>query len=219
MELDYFDTMRQKLMNVHRIGQLLILCVIAVSSCRYLEIGEPSLEEHLARLRPRTPQEALSSFQVAEGFHIELVAAEPEVTDPIAMAFDEHGGCTSQRCGATHLTRLPEGGPAGRIRLLTDSNADGVFESSVIFADRVHWPSGVACWKGGVFILAPPDIFHMKDTTGDGVADVRRVVFSGFGTSKSEDIANNLKWGLDNWIYGASSYHGGEVRHAERATD
>ena len=215
----YFATVRQKPMNFKRIAQLLIVSVLAVSSCRYLGIEKPSLEEHLARLKPLTPQEALSSFQVAEGFHLEPVATEPQVTDPIAMAFDENGRLYVAEMRGYPYDPPPGGGAAGRIRLLTDTNADGVFESSVIFADRVHWPSGVACWNGGVFILAPPDILYMKDTTGDGVADVRRVVFSGFGTNKSEDIANNLKWGLDNWIYGASSYNGGEVRHAQRATD
>ena len=110
----------------------------------------------------------------------------------------------------------PGGGPAGRVRLLTDADGGGTFEDSRVFADRLHWPSGIACWRGGIFVTAAPDILYLKDTSGDGVADVRRVVFTGFGTEKSEDIVNNLKWGLDHWIYGTTSYNGGSVRHAER---
>ena len=202
-------------MRFKSVSALLIFGILALSACWNAGTDEPPLQELLVHLKPLTPEEALKSFEVEEGFHLELAAAEPNVADPIAMAFDENG-----RMYVAEMRDYPDdppvgGGPAGRVRLLEDTDGDGVFEKSMIFADRVHWPSGIACWKGGVFVAAPPDIFYMKDTTGDGVADVRRVVFTGFGTGKSEDIMNNLKWGLDHWIYGTSSYNGGEVRHAQ----
>ena len=177
------------------------------------------IEDGLERREPLSPVEALQSFQLAEGFRIELAAAEPNVTDPIAIAFDEDGRLFVAEMRGYPFDPPPGGGPAGQIRLLDDEDSDGVFETARIFADGLHWPSGIACFNGGIFVTAAPDIVYLKDTTGDGVADVRRTVFTGFGTDKSEDIVNNLKWGLDHWIYGTTSYNGGTVRHAERAVD
>ena len=177
------------------------------------------VEDGLERRKPLSPVNAVESFQVAEGFRVELAAAEPNVTDPIAIAFDENGRLFVAEMRGYPFDPPPSGRPAGRIRLLEDKDADGVFETARIFAESLHWPSGIACFDGGIFVTAAPDIVYLKDTTGDGVADVQRTVFTGFGTDKSEDIVNNLKWGLDHWIYGTTSYNGGTVRHAERTGD
>lgn len=180
--------------------------------------GDPSpVGDGLERRKPLSPTEALQSFEVAEGFRLELAASEPQVTDPIAISFDENGRLYVAEMRGYPFDPPPGGGPAGRIRLLDDDDGDGFFETDLVFADRLHWPSGIACWDGGIFVTAAPDIIYLKDTTGDGVADVRRTVFTGFGTDKSEDIVNNLKWGMDHWVYGTTSYNGGTVRHAERA--
>ena len=194
---------------------LVTIGVVWSASC-----GSPSpIAEGLERRAPLSPKQALESFQVAEGFRLELAAAEPQVTDPIAIAFDENGRLYVAEMRGYPFDPPPEGGPAGQVRLLEDENGDGVFESAQIFADRLHWPSGIACFDGGIFVTAAPDIVYLKDTTGDGNADLRRTVFTGFGTDKSEDIVNNLRWSMDHWIYGTTSYNGGTVRHAERAED
>lgn len=177
------------------------------------------LEDGLERRNPLSPAEALETFQLAEGFRLEVAASEPNVTDPIAMSFDANGRLYVAEMRGYPFDPPPGGEPAGRIRLLDDEDGDGVFETARVFADRLHWPSGIACFNGGIFVSAAPDILYLKDTTGDGVADIRRTVFTGFGTDKSEDIVNNLKWGMDHWIYGTTSYNGGTVRHAERAGD
>ena len=197
----------------------LLFLLLSTSTCSFLDTGKESLEELLPPSKPLGPEAALESFQVEEGFHLELVAAEPRVADPIAMAFDEDG-----RMYVAEMRGYPDdpptgGEPAGRLRLLEDKDNDGRFETSTIFAERLHWPSGIACWKGGVFVSAPPDILYLKDVDGNGVADTRRVIYTGFGTGKSEDIMNNLKWGLDHQVYGAGSYNGGDVHfvdHPER---
>jgi len=192
---------------------LLVAVLMVLSSSSAAE--EKSLKELLPRLKPLEPREALRSFQVEKGFRIELVAAEPDVVDPIAIAFDEH--LRMYVCEDRDYPFPAEEGkePIGRVRLLEDADGDGRYERSTVFAEHVHWPSGVVCWKGGVFVAAPPQIFYLKDTDGDRRADVRRVVFDGFGTAAAEDIMNNLKWGLDNRIYGVASYNGGEVRRTD----
>ncbi len=180
--------------------------------------GGPSpLADGLERRRPLSPTEAVRSFEIADGFVLELAAAEPAVTDPIAATFDENGRLYVAEMRGYPFDPPAGAAPQGRIRLLEDKDGDGLFESSRVFADRLQWPSGIACWKSGIFVSAAPDIVYLRDTTGDGVANMRRTVFSGFGTGKSEDIVNNLKWGPDHWIYGASSYNGGVVRHAQRS--
>ena len=180
---------------------------------------EKSLKELLPRLAPLEPREALESFRIADGFRVELVAAEPAVVDPIALAFDERGWMYV--CEDIDYPFLAAEGepPLGRVRLLDDVDGDGRYERSTIFADQVHWPSGVVCWRGGVFVAAPPQILYLKDTDGDRRADIRKVVFDGFGTAAAEDIMNNLKWGIDNCIYGVASYNGGEVRPRRERRD
>ncbi|HUY87833.1 MAG TPA: PVC-type heme-binding CxxCH protein [Pirellulales bacterium] len=68
------------------------------------------------------------------------------------------------------------------------------------------------CWRGGVFATAAPDLWYLKDTDGDGRADERRVVWTGFGEGNQQLRANGLAWGLDNWIYGANGRSNGDIR-------
>jgi len=166
--------------------------------------AEPTLKELLPPLKPLEPAEALKSFRVEKGFRIELVASEPD--------FDADGRLYVAE--DIDYPFPPEKGkkPLSRVRLLQDADEHGRYRQSTVFADGVQWASGIACWQGGVFVAAPPQILYLKDTDGDGKADVRRVVYDGFGTHAAEDIMNNLQWGLDNRIYGAASYNGGDVR-------
>lgn len=171
----------------------------------------PDFRELLAPVAPLEPAEALKAFEIEPCFRIELIAAEPLVVDPIAAAFDESGQLFVAEDIDYPDRAKPIDKALGRVRLLYDRDEAGRFRRSAIFADKLHWPSGIACWQGGVFVSAPPQIVYLKDTDGDRRADVRTVVFDGFGTAASEDIMNNLKLGIDNWIYGASSYNGGDV--------
>ncbi len=93
---------------------------------------------------------------------------------------------------------------------------------ATVFADHLLWAGGVACWKGGVFVAAPPDIWYFKDTDGDHKADIKRKVFTGFGTKSQQYMLNNLKWGIDHKIYGSTAGNGGEIRprrQSERQAD
>src|SRR5204862_6906323 len=82
-----------------------------------------------------------------------------------------------------------------------------------LFASDVAMATAVACWDGGVYVGSPPDLLYLKDTNGDGKADVRRVVLTGFGTDKAgEGMLNSFRWGLDNRFHVSPSLDGGSVR-------
>jgi putative membrane-bound dehydrogenase-like protein len=177
------------------------------------EDQQPAFEQMLPRIKPLEPQQALKAFRIEKGFRVELVAAEPQITDPCAIEWDEAGRLYV--CELWNYPYIPKAGePLGRIRVLEDVDSDGFYEKSTIFADNITWPSGVACWDGGVFVVSSPDILYLKDTDGDGKADVRKKVFTGF-RGRGYQIPNNLKWGLDNRIYCAASYAGGTIKSLE----
>ncbi len=161
---------------------------------------------------PLAPREALKHFRVAEGFRIDLVASEPDVMDPVAMAFDEDG-----RIYVAEMADYPFAPPSGRIRLLEDTDGDGRADKSSLFVDKVGTPKGVMPWRGGVLVTAAPDILFFKDTDGDGKADVREVVFTGFVEGNQQHRTNGLQFGIDNWVTGANGDSGGNLRRADGA--
>lgn len=176
---------------------------------------------------PTPPAEAAKTLRVLDGFRMELIAAEPLVASPVAMAYDENGRafvCEMRDYPYTDKANHkpgqenPTDQPIGRIRLLEDTDGDGVFDKSTIFADGLSWPTGVACWQGGVFVAATPDVWYLKDTDGDGKADIRRKVYTGFKKLNVQALINNLVWGLDNHIYGAGGTNGGQIRPADQPT-
>src|ERR1051326_906511 len=136
---------------------------------------------NLARPSPLVPKTNLvSEFQIKRGFRFELVASSPMVCAPAAMAFDESG-----RLFVAEMRDYPDKRNAtphlGQIRVLQDTDGDGLYDSSTVYADELPAPSAVFCYGGGVFAIAAPDLWFFKDTAKNGVADVRRVVISGFG--------------------------------------
>src|SRR5205809_859046 len=142
--------------------------------------AEPTVDpKDLPRMPPVEPADAIKTFQMKEGFKIELAAAEPLVVDPVAMAFDEDGRLFVVEM-RDYSERRDE--KLGRIRMLVDTDGDGKFDKSTIYADNLPWPTAVICWKGGVFVGATPDILYFKDSNGDGIADEKNVAFTGFGS-------------------------------------
>lgn len=181
--------------------------------------NEGDLAKRLKRIPATSPKESLKGFKLEHGFQLELVAAEPDVMDPVDACFDENGQMyVAEMRGYPYL---PEQRPdyipgpvrknAGVIRLLKDTNGDGKMNESFVFADTITWPTSVCCFDGGVFVIAPPNIYYFKDTDGDHKADIRETVFTGLPTKNVQGLANNLKWGLDNHIYFAGGTNGGSI--------
>jgi putative membrane-bound dehydrogenase-like protein len=147
---------------------------------------------------PHSPEEALASFQLEPGFQIELFAAEPDIVDPVAMEIDENGRIYVIENPAYPLA---VDGKLGRVKLLQDTDGDGRADSSTVFADGLTMPTGVMRWKKGILVTDAPDILYLEDSDGDDVADVRRVVLTGFAFSNPQHTVSSPTYGPDNWIY------------------
>src|ERR1043166_8630358 len=183
--------------------------------------ADPGLDANaIPRIPPVETTNVLKTFQIKEGFHLQVVAAEPLVMDPIAMCFDENGRLFVVEM--RDYSEMREVHPhLGRIRMLEDTNGDGVFDKATVYADDLPWPTGVFGYDAGIFVAASPDILYFKDSKGNGVADVRRVVFTGFAAGKEDKLnvqalVNGFTWGLDNRIHVLTAPNGGLVVPAHK---
>ena len=158
-----------------------------------------------------TPEEALQSFQLKDGFRIEIFAAEPHVVDPVDLAFDAYGNAYAVEM--LDYPYKPEKGKArSRIRYLQDTDNDGRVDHSVIFQDSLSEATSILPWEDGLLVCAAPDILYLKDTDGDQVADTRETLFTGFFENNSEAQITNLKFNIDNWIYASNHGNPGMVQ-------
>jgi putative membrane-bound dehydrogenase-like protein len=174
---------------------------------------EKDYSAELPRIAPKEPAEALKTFKLRPGFHIELVAAEPLLRSPVALDFDEDG--------RMYVVEYPEYNQYanknfkehGCVRLLEDMDANGRYhKSSVVVAD-LDSPVAVACWDGGIFVGVVPDILYCKN-------DTRKPVFTGFSRDHAgESMFNSLQWRFDNRFHIATSGAGGNVHRADRPND
>src|SRR3984885_4810083 len=165
-----------------------------------------------------SPAEAIARMRVPDGFHVELVAAEPDLVNPVAMTFDERG-----RIWVTESLEYPRhsAGPGrDRIKILEDTDGDGKVDKVTIFADGLNIPSGIAVGHGGVWVCNSPDILFLQDTDGDGKADRREVVVTGFGRDDTHELPNSLTWGPDGYLYGLNGvFNPAHVRSGDRQFD
>ncbi|NBU29599.1 MAG: hypothetical protein EBS42_15725, partial [Caulobacteraceae bacterium] len=166
---------------------------------------------------PLEPADALRSFSLAEDLKIELVAAEPLVASPCALAFDERGRLFVAENRGYPNTAEPA---QGVIALLEDTDGDGRMDRRTVFAEGLTYPNGVLPWKGGVIVTCAPDVLFLREADGDGRADEKRVLLTGFATTGSTQLRVNAPtFGPDGWVYLAAGLSGGTItcpEHPER---
>ncbi|MFO0843142.1 MAG: PVC-type heme-binding CxxCH protein [Gemmataceae bacterium] len=179
--------------------------------------GPPAGVLPLSNGLPRTPEQERATFQVPPGFRVELVAAEPNVVDPVAMAIDERG-----RIWVCEMRGYPNGGrgtgfiTSGRIKLLEDRDGDGVYETSSVWAENLRFPTGIMPWQGGLLVANAPDLLYLQDTKETGKADLRRVLYTGFDVANIQQLLNSLQFGMDNWVHGVAGLAGGTITCPEK---
>ena len=152
------------------------------------------------------------TFKLPKGFTIDLVASEPDIVDPVHLAFDENG-----RLFVAEMIGYPNGGVGtgmifnGRIRLLEDKDGDGVFETSTVWADGLRFPMGLLPYRGGLLVANAPDLLYLEDPSNTGKATKRTVLYTGFDLANIQQLLNSLTWGIDNWVYAVCGSKGGDI--------
>ena len=177
---------------------------------------------------PKSPEDSAGCIQVKPGLKVELVAAEPLITDPVAFDWDIQGRLwvveMGDYPGGESRVESPESGDgnarasgirSGRVRVLTDVDGDGKYDEAETFLDDIGFPSGICRWRNGVLVTAAPDIFYAEDTDGDGRADLKRTLYRGFGEGNQQHRVNGLRWGLDGWVHVGNGDSGGEIRSSD----
>ncbi|MSU21807.1 MAG: c-type cytochrome [Pedosphaera sp.] len=160
-----------------------VLCVTALVTASSVH-GQPNLN---------SPEYELSTLKVADGYQINLFAAEPMIVKPIQMQFDPRG-----RLWVLSTTAYPQikpgEKPEDRLVILEDTNGDGQADKATDFASGLAIPTGLAIGDNGAYIGHGTELIHLKDTDGDGKADQTRVILGGFGTGDSHQNINSFTW-------------------------
>ena len=156
---------------------------------------------------PLSPEESIRRIQLPPGFHVELVASEPMIQEPVAIAWDGNG----KMYVAEMNTYMQDANATGeynrtsRIKLLIDTNYDGKMDTYTIFADSLLLPRAITVVGDQLYVQETnrQDIVSYRDTNGDGKADERKVVFKNdvLDPRNLEHQNGGLLWNIDNWIY------------------
>jgi len=178
---------------------------------------------------PLPPEKEKELVVVHPDFNMTLVAADPLINKAINMDWDARGRlwvCETPEYPAgrkppktAYLERgmnaevVTEDRPArDRISILEDTNGDGIMDKKTVFADGLELVTSMVFYKDGVICSQAPDIYWLRDTDGDGKADQKITLYTGLGTGDTHSVMNNLRWGLDGWIYATHGYSAGTVK-------
>ncbi|MDQ3441813.1 MAG: HEAT repeat domain-containing protein, partial [Planctomycetota bacterium] len=151
--------------------------------------------------------ETLATFKLPPGLRMEVVAHEPMVEHPIAMAFAPDGKLwvVEMRGYMPDVDGTGENKPNGRVSVLEDLDGDGRMDKSTVFWDGLVLPRAIGLVRDGALIAVPPNLWYARDTNGDGRSDQRRVIAEDYGIrGNPEHQPNGLLYNIDNWIYSAN---------------
>ena len=171
--------------------------------------GIPNYEkrpEPLLYQRPLAPEDSLKYTQVPVGFRLELFAGEPDVVNPISMAWDARGRLWVAETVdyPNELSRDRVG--RDRIKILEDTDGDGRCDKTTVFVDGLNVPTSIVFANGGVIVAHAPDFLFFQDLDGDDRADTRETLITGWGVGDTHAGPSNLRYGLDNRVWGAVGY-------------
>ena len=183
---------------------------------------------------PTHPARAAATIEVHPEFTLTLAASEPLIRKAMNIDWDEKGRLwVSETPEYPNGRRVPntaqwkdsgslKAGPQTRdpedsISILSDTNRDGVMDRKHVFADKLELVTGFVLHKNGVIAATAPDIWYLEDTNKDEVADKRTKLYTGLGTADTHAVINNLRWGLDGWVYATHGYSVGNVTSPDGA--
>ena len=155
---------------------------------------------------PLPPEDSMTHHLVPSGVHLELFASEPEIVNPVAMAWDARGRLWIAETVDYPNDRQPAGKGHDRIKICEDTDGDGRADRFTVFADGLSIPTSLVFARGGVIVHQPPVTLLLRDTDGDDRADERDVLLSGWGTGDTHAGPSSLRMGLDNQVWGTVGY-------------
>jgi uncharacterized protein len=159
---------------------------------------------------PLSPEESMKHLVLLPGFQAKLFVAEPQVAKPICMQWDARGRLWIAETVDYPNQMQPMGQGHDRIKICEDTDGDGRADKFTIFADKLSIPTSFAFYKNGIIVVHSGLTEYLQDTNGDSRADVRTVLFTGWGTQDTHAGPSNLRYGFDNWIWGTVGYSGFE---------
>ena len=156
-----------------------------------------------------TPEQSMKLMQVPVDFELKLFAAEPDITNPVAIAWDEKGRLwVIETVDYPNTISKDDGIGDDRIKICEDTDGDGKADKFTVFADNLNIPTSIVFVNGGIIISQAPHFVFLKDTNGDDKADIRQNIISGWGKKDTHAGPSNLKYGFDNKIWGVLGYSG-----------
>ena len=185
--------------NVMKIGVLVLTTVFLAISAHAVspleDKGRP-----VATTQALAPAEAIKKMAFPPGFSAQVVAAEPDIVQPVAYTMDDRG-----RLWVIQNTNYPvcPGKPVDQIIIFEDVNGDGKSYKRTVFYDKLTFATGIAYGNGGVFVGAPPNLLFIPvDKDGEHPAGEPQIVLDGWGSEDTHETINDLTWGPDGWLYG-----------------
>ncbi|MGQ0637065.1 MAG: PVC-type heme-binding CxxCH protein [Planctomycetaceae bacterium] len=190
-------------MNFRRFVRWILVPVLAMLPAR------PARSQAVPLVAPTealSPAEQQVKFHLPAGFEIQLVASEPEIRKPINMNFDA-AGRLYVTCSVEYPFPAKEDTPRDTIKVIADTNGDGVPDKTSTFADGLNIPIGVLPLSERVVLgFSIPQIHRFEDVDGDGRADRRNMLYGSFGSDDTHGLANSFNWGLDGWVYACHGF-------------
>ncbi|MEO1995035.1 MAG: PVC-type heme-binding CxxCH protein, partial [Planctomycetaceae bacterium] len=184
-----------RLLTRRRSRRLILITLSLLAPC-----STAQAQRNLKDIPIPDPALELKSFQVADGFEVNLYASDPLIAKPIHMNFDSDGRLWI--ASSEMYPHIKPGQKANdKLVVLEDRDGNGTAEVTRVFADGLLIPTGVAPGNGGVYVANSTELLHLRDTDGDGKADQQRVVLSGFGTEDTHHILHTLRWGPAGHLY------------------
>jgi putative membrane-bound dehydrogenase-like protein len=185
---------------------LRLLLTGAADSPKPGSFPDPINTEQDTTTKALPPDEAARGFRVPDGFQVTVFAAEPDVQNPIAMAWDHRGRLwVAENYTYGDRTKKFDFSLRDRVLILEDTDGDDRFDKRTVFTDDVQMLAGIAIGNDGVWLMTPPQLIYIPDRDGNDKPDGAPVVMlDGFtpATDNHHTFANGLKWGPDGWLYG-----------------
>ena len=147
-------------------------------------------------------QKLVAGMKLQHGFQAELLAAEPDLHQPIAFAFDDRGRIWIAEAHS-YPNKQPEGKGKDRLLIFEDRDGDGTFETKKVFVENLNLVSGLEVGFGGVWVGAAPHLLFIADKNRDDRPDgPPTVLLDGWGFQDTHETLNSFTWGPDGWLYG-----------------